>query len=214
MNESPGRMSRPWRSITAATLAPIEPRCTGMCGALATRFASPSKIAQEKSSRSLMLTELAVCRSTTPICSATCMKSPLNTSRRSGETVSGSAEGRAGGAALRSSSSPPWRTLARQPGSTTVVLVGSQTTAGPSTTAAGGRSVRTYTGASRAASAGEDPGGLPRRGEGCGTAPRARTDPALTGAPWVAAASAPAPAPTASVETASSVSARPGMRKP
>ena len=34
----------------------IEPRCTGMCGALATRFALASKIAQEKSSRSLMFT--------------------------------------------------------------------------------------------------------------------------------------------------------------
>ena len=35
----------------------IEPRWTGMCGALATSRPSPSKTAQEKSSRSLMLTE-------------------------------------------------------------------------------------------------------------------------------------------------------------
>ena len=43
-----------------------------------------SNIAQEKSSRSLMLTELAVWRSTTPICSATCMNNALNTSSRIG----------------------------------------------------------------------------------------------------------------------------------
>ena len=39
----------------------MEPRCTGMCGALATSAPSASKTAQEKSSRSLlMLTECAV----------------------------------------------------------------------------------------------------------------------------------------------------------
>ena len=58
-----------------------------MCGALATRFASASKIAQEKSSRSLMLTELAVWRSTAPICSATCMNSALKTSSRIGSAT-------------------------------------------------------------------------------------------------------------------------------
>ena len=35
----------------------IEPRCTGMCGALATSEPSASNTAQEKSSRSLILTE-------------------------------------------------------------------------------------------------------------------------------------------------------------
>ena len=39
------------------THSPIEPRCTGMCGALAIRLPSASNSAQEKSSRSLMLTE-------------------------------------------------------------------------------------------------------------------------------------------------------------
>jgi hypothetical protein len=42
------------------TLSPIDPRCTGMCGALTTRPPSRSKIAQEKSRRSLTLTEWAV----------------------------------------------------------------------------------------------------------------------------------------------------------
>ena len=43
--------------MIVSTERSIEPRCTGMCGALATSAPSPSKTAQEKSSRSLMLTE-------------------------------------------------------------------------------------------------------------------------------------------------------------
>jgi hypothetical protein len=46
--------------MTSFTLSPIDPRCTGMCGALTTRSPSRSKIAQEKSRRSLTLTECAV----------------------------------------------------------------------------------------------------------------------------------------------------------
>ncbi len=46
------------------------PRCTGMCGALATSSPAVSNTAQEKSSRSLMLTDCAVLRSASPICSA------------------------------------------------------------------------------------------------------------------------------------------------
>ena len=95
-----------------------------------------------------MFTETAVLASVAPICSAMDMNRLLKTSSSRGETCSGSAEGRAGGEVLRSSSSPPASTSALQPGSTTVVLVGSQITAGPSTTEAGGRSSRTYTGAS------------------------------------------------------------------
>ena len=82
-----------------------------------------------------MFTETAVLASVAPICSAMDMNRLLKTSSSSGETCSGSAEGRAGGEVLRSSSSPPASTSARQPGSTTVVLVASQTIAGPSTTA-------------------------------------------------------------------------------
>jgi hypothetical protein len=54
---SPGRMSSARSRITVRTLSPIDPRWTGMCGALATRLPCASKIAQEKSRRSLMLTE-------------------------------------------------------------------------------------------------------------------------------------------------------------
>jgi sulfite exporter TauE/SafE len=53
-------MSAPKRRSTACTLALMEPRCTGMCGALATSAPSVSNSAQEKSRRSLMFTEWAV----------------------------------------------------------------------------------------------------------------------------------------------------------
>ena len=59
-NTSPGAMRPALSAITALTLAPIEPRWTGMCGALAISAPVASKTAQEKSSRSLMLTEWAV----------------------------------------------------------------------------------------------------------------------------------------------------------
>ena len=53
---SPG-FSVPLRcASTVRTLSPIAPRCTGTCGAFATRPPSASKMAQEKSSRSLMFT--------------------------------------------------------------------------------------------------------------------------------------------------------------
>ena len=56
-NTSPGACVPAFSRITVLTLSPIEPRCTGMCGALAIRLPSASNSAQEKSSRSLMLTE-------------------------------------------------------------------------------------------------------------------------------------------------------------
>ena len=62
----------------------MEPRCTGMCGALATSAPVRSKTAQEKSSRSLMFTEEAVFCSVTPICSAIDMKRLLKTSSITG----------------------------------------------------------------------------------------------------------------------------------
>ena len=43
--------------MMVSTARSIEPRCTGMCGALATSVPSAANTAQEKSSRSLMLTE-------------------------------------------------------------------------------------------------------------------------------------------------------------
>ena len=49
MKLSPGAI-RPWLSrSTVRTASLIEPRCTGTCGAFATRSPAASKIAQEKS---------------------------------------------------------------------------------------------------------------------------------------------------------------------
>nr|CAD6595168.1 hypothetical protein RFYW14_00001 [Pseudorhizobium flavum] len=62
----------------------MDPRCTGMCGALATSAPFSSKMAQEKSSRSLMFTDDAVFCSVTPICSAIDMKRLLKTSSSTG----------------------------------------------------------------------------------------------------------------------------------
>ena len=65
-------------------LSPIEPRWTGMCGALAISAPDASNSAQEKSSRSLMLTEVAVDCSATPISSAMAMNRLLKISSRTG----------------------------------------------------------------------------------------------------------------------------------
>ncbi|MNT95433.1 hypothetical protein D3C72_2373130 [compost metagenome] len=60
---SPGIIWPALAFMTVRTDSPMDPRCTGMCGALAIRRACASKMAQEKSRRSLMLTEYAVfCR--------------------------------------------------------------------------------------------------------------------------------------------------------
>ncbi len=56
IHTSPGDM-RGLRAMTVRIDSPIEPRCTGMCGALAIRLPSRSNSAHEKSSRSLMFTE-------------------------------------------------------------------------------------------------------------------------------------------------------------
>ena len=70
--------------MIAVTQSPIDPRCTGICGAFATSPPSASKIAQEKSSRSLMFTEEAVFRNVAPISSAMAMKRLANTSSETG----------------------------------------------------------------------------------------------------------------------------------
>src|SRR6516165_9367394 len=73
-----------FRLITILIDSPMEPRWTGMCGALAIRPPWASKTAQEKSSRSLMLTEWAVACRRTPICSATDMNKLLKISSITG----------------------------------------------------------------------------------------------------------------------------------
>ena len=74
----------------------MAPRWTGTCGALATRLPSASKMAQEKSSRSLMFTLIEVFCSTAPVCSATFMNRLLNSSSSTGSGRSLPAGTRAG----------------------------------------------------------------------------------------------------------------------
>ena len=127
--------------MTAFTDMSIEPRCTGMWGALATSSPPGSNTAQEKSSRSLMFTDAAVFSSATPICSATFENRLLKISSITGSaSVPTAAPGR--GATRCSASSPPLAAVAAQPGSTTVVEWGSTMTAGPSRAAPGPRAAR------------------------------------------------------------------------
>ena len=87
----------------------IEPRCTGMCGALAIRAPSASNSAQLKSSRSLMLTEWAVFCSRSPICSAIFMNRLLNTSSMIGSARVPGAAAAGRGRTRRSSRFPQRR---------------------------------------------------------------------------------------------------------
>ncbi|KAH3677769.1 hypothetical protein OGATHE_000423 [Ogataea polymorpha] len=65
----------------------MEPRCTGMCGALATKRPSGPKIAHEKSSRSLIDDETDVRCSVRPIVSAMPMNLWPNTVSRIGSAL-------------------------------------------------------------------------------------------------------------------------------
>ena len=131
---SPGLSVAPRRAMTVRTLSPIAPRCTGTCGALTIRRPSASNSAQEKSSRSLMLTLVEVLRSTVPICSATAMNMLLNSSSRTGSGASPAASWCVVRGVVRVRiSCPPAFISAVQPGSTTVVAVASLMIAGPGT---------------------------------------------------------------------------------
>ena len=120
--------------ITVLMLSPIEPKCTGMCGALAINSPCWLNSAQEKSRRSLMFTECAVFCNCKPICSAIFMNKLLNTSSITGSTEVPAAW-RVERGAMRSSTK--WCSavnLACQPVSMTVVAWRSTTSAGPATT--------------------------------------------------------------------------------
>ena len=120
-----------------------------MCGALAIKDPSGANIAQEKSSRSLMLTDAAVFSRTTPICSAMDMNRLLNTSSITGSTVSPVDVSSSFSRKRSRMMSLPVVVLQRQPGSTTIVLTGSRMTAGPSIINSGDRNARSYTGVVR-----------------------------------------------------------------
>ena len=132
------------RLITILIDSPIEPRWTGMCGALAIRPPPASKTAQEKSSRSLMLTECAVDCRRTPICSATDMNRLLKISSITGSAVVLTSDCVGRVCTRDSRRSPRAVTTACQPGSTTVVARSSAMIAGPSTACPGRSAARGY----------------------------------------------------------------------
>ena len=202
-NTSPRRIVPRRRSMIVLTLSPIEPRCTGMCGALAIRLPSASNSAHEKSSRSLMLTEYAVLASVTPICSAIAMNRLLKTSSSTGSAVVPIACARRAASTRSSTRSPrcrEGRAPARLDDGRRVVLADHRGAGDGVARAAGARDRRRR-----------------RRGR------RPRCRPGSSGSAPAAARAARAPGrhrfaacvrPIASTATASTTSGLPGIRKP
>ncbi len=114
-----------------------------------------------------MLTECAVCLSTTPICSAMCMNRLLNTSSMTGSARVPTLSAAGRGDERSSRSWPVDVTVARQPISTTVVAWLSTTTAGPSTTAFAPKAARSNSGTSRQPSNQARTRALARGGPAC-----------------------------------------------
>ena len=154
-----------------ARLQRVAPRCAARCArsrpsrrdapARAARWPpgrpSASKMAQEKSSRSLMLTLSEVFCSTAPVCSATFMNRLLNSSSSTGSGRSlpaGDARRRAARCGAGSCGRAAV-TSAVQPGSTTVVALASRISAGPAMRSPASSAVRSNTGASMLGAAGE-----------------------------------------------------------
>ncbi len=189
---SPGRREPSLRRSTSLMDSPMDPRWTGMWGALATRPPSASNSAHEKSSRSLMLTECAVFCSRTPICSAIDMKRLLNTSSMTGSTRVPTAVRSGRGSARRSTRCPDGPAVACQPGSTTVVASSSATTAGPVTVSF----VRSVSRRYRPASRHPSPANIR-------TVPSGRSGPPPARAPAARGGVCGPAAPVASTETAS-----------
>ncbi|COW19889.1 Uncharacterised protein [Mycobacterium tuberculosis] len=153
---SPGFMPLKRRRITSLTVVPIEPRCTGMCGALATRLPSGSNSAQENPSRSRMFTDWAVASSRKPICSAIDMNRLLKISNSTGSASKPAskparvaASGRGGVTTRCASRCPVSVIVACQPSSTTVVALASAMIAGPVSTSPGRIASLRRSGASR-----------------------------------------------------------------
>ena len=200
---SPGFILPAFSRMTVRMLSLIEPRWMGMCGAFATSMPSGSKIAQEKSSRSLMLTEYAVFSSVRPICSAIDMNLLLKTSSITGSQSVPTADSRSSATTRSRTRSPLGARCARQPGSTTVVAVDSSTIAGPSTASPAPSVSRRKTGVSR--SAPPTWTATFTTGSGGGPPPPARVANGFD---------ASSTAPTASTEAASITSAFSGITKP
>ena len=131
MNTSPAAICPALSRKMLRTLSPIEPKCTGTCGAFATNPPVGSKIAQEKSSRSLIFTECAVFASVAPICSAIDINRLLNTSNITGSAFVPKASWRTNAVTRLKIRLPNASHRACQPASTTFVPVDSTMIAGP-----------------------------------------------------------------------------------
>ena len=116
-----------------------------MCGALTTSSPSAEKRAQLKSSRSFTFVETEVRCSVTPICSAIEAKRLLKISSWTGSTSVVATFVRQP-PRVRSAALLATKIVARKPGSTTTVEVGSHTMAGPSNSSPGECSSRTKIG--------------------------------------------------------------------
>ncbi len=175
-----------------------------MCGALAIRPPSASKTAQEKSSRSLMLTECAVDCSRTPICSATDMNRLLKISSMTGSAsvLTSARPGR--GVTRDMSRSPRPVTTARQPGSSTVVASSSVMMAGPSTACPGRSPAR----GNRSTSAQAPPVNMRTRAGPSGRSWSSGSERAGWSPSWYSSC-----APVTSTETASTMTGLSRMRK-
>ena len=130
---SPGDMVAEFSRMIVLIDSLIEPRCTGTWGALATRSPIGENSAQEKSRRSLILTDEAVFSSTVPICSATFINKLLKISRITGSTSVPIALTLCNISTRSRTRSLLALITACQPGSTTIVEVDSIITAGPLT---------------------------------------------------------------------------------
>ncbi len=118
--------------MTVLMLSPMDPRCTGICGALAMRLPSWSKSAHEKSRRSLILTEKAVLERVAPICSAMDIKRLLKISSITGSTSVPIATVFSLALRRESNCSPPLKISICHSGSIIVVPLASKIIAGPS----------------------------------------------------------------------------------
>ncbi len=159
-------------------------------------------MAQEKSSRSLMLTLMDVFCSTAPVCSATFMNRLLNSSSNTGSGRPLPAAVRAGKGEVRRSVIWSSRVIsAVQPGSTTVVALASRISAGPAIRSPASSAVRSNTGASWVS----PPEKMPIRSIDSGSP--------VSRAASVASCTV-SPGKVASTATASTTSGRSGVAKP
>ena len=144
-NTSPGRTTG-CAASTPRIDSLIAPRCTGMCGALATSPPAASNTAHEKSSRSRMFVDSAVRCSTTPMCRAIPAIFALMISRLTGSTAPTTTPASSTSRATRH---PSAARSATNPASSTIVAVASRISAGPAIRSPATIASRRHTGTDR-----------------------------------------------------------------